>query len=48
MRTTMRLINNGKITIPSHIRDEYGLEDGDLVEADITPVPGTEGGVPAE
>ena len=38
MRTTTRLINNGKVTVPSQIREEYGLSDGDLVEIDVLPV----------
>lgn len=38
MRTTARLIANGKVTIPIDIRDELGLADGDLVELDIRPV----------
>jgi bifunctional DNA-binding transcriptional regulator/antitoxin component of YhaV-PrlF toxin-antitoxin module len=35
---TQRLFSEGKVTIPSHIREEYSLEDGDLVELDIRPV----------
>lgn len=38
MRTTARLIANGKVTVPSQIRNELGVEDGDLVEIDVRPV----------
>jgi len=38
MRLTQRLVNNGKVTIPVHIRDELDLEDGDLVELRINSV----------
>ncbi|MHB9285954.1 AbrB/MazE/SpoVT family DNA-binding domain-containing protein [Halobacteriales archaeon Cl-PHB] len=38
MRYTGRLINSGKVTIPSHIRDALGVEDGDYVEISIETV----------
>ena len=38
MRTTARLINQGKVTIPATIRNELDVEDGDLVELDVRPV----------
>lgn len=38
MRTTARLIANGKVTVPAEIRDELGLAKGDLVELYIRPV----------
>lgn len=38
MKSTVRLFANGKATVPAPIRDELGLEDGDLVEIDIRPV----------
>ncbi|EMA44280.1 AbrB/MazE/SpoVT family DNA-binding domain-containing protein [Halococcus saccharolyticus] len=38
MRATRRLINNGKVTIPVHIRDELAIGDGDLVEIDVQAV----------
>jgi bifunctional DNA-binding transcriptional regulator/antitoxin component of YhaV-PrlF toxin-antitoxin module len=40
MRATNRLFNGGKVTIPSTIREEYDLEDGDVVEIDVRPVGG--------
>lgn len=42
MRTTAQLINNGKVTVPAQIRRALEVEDGDLVEIDIRPIP--EGG----
>ena len=38
LRTTRRLFNNGKITVPAPIRDELGICDGDLVEVEIQRV----------
>jgi len=38
MRTTRRLFNRGKVTVPSTIREEYNLDDGDLVEIEVKPV----------
>jgi len=38
MRTTRRLFNRGKVTVPATIRDEYDLEDGDIVELEVRPV----------
>lgn len=38
LRTTMRLFNNGKITVPAPIRDELEICDGDLVEIEIQRV----------
>jgi len=40
MRMTAQLIANGKVTVPSHIRRELDIEDGDLVEIDVRPVDG--------
>ena len=40
MRTTARLINQGKVTIPATIRDELDVEDGDIVEIDVRRVEG--------
>ena len=42
MRTTMRLFSNGKVTVPAPVRNELGVEDGDLVEIDVRPVSETE------
>jgi AbrB family looped-hinge helix DNA binding protein len=38
MRTTAQLINNGKVTVPAHIREALGVEDGDYVEIDVKSV----------
>jgi bifunctional DNA-binding transcriptional regulator/antitoxin component of YhaV-PrlF toxin-antitoxin module len=40
MRTTRRLFARGKVTVPSTIREEYELEDSDLVEIEVKPVEG--------
>lgn len=38
MKSTMRLFNNGKVTVPAPIREELNLEDGDLIELEVRPV----------
>lgn len=38
MRSTARLINNGKVTVPAQIREALDVSDGDLVEIDVKPV----------
>lgn len=38
MRTTTKLINNGKVTIPAQIRRALEIEDGDLVEIDVQQI----------
>ena len=38
MRTTTRLFNGGKVTVPAQIREEFDVEDGDLVEIDVQPI----------
>ena len=38
MRTTTRLFNQGKVTVPAQIRRALEIEDGDLVEIDVQPV----------
>jgi AbrB family looped-hinge helix DNA binding protein len=38
MRTTTRLFNGGKVTVPAQIRKAFDIEDGDLVEIDVRPV----------
>lgn len=38
MRATRRLFNGGKVTVPATIRDEYDLDDGDVVEVEVRPV----------
>lgn len=40
MRTTVRTFNNGKVTVPVQIRDELGIQDGDLVEIEVSLVGG--------
>lgn len=44
MRTTAQLINNGKVTVPAQIREEFDVEDGDLVEIDVRPIKEVRGG----
>jgi len=38
IRTTTRLFNGGKVTVPAQIRMAFDIEDGDLVEIDVRPV----------
>ncbi|WP_431357874.1 AbrB/MazE/SpoVT family DNA-binding domain-containing protein [Halobaculum rarum] len=38
MRTTARVVDSGKITIPVEIRDGLGIEEGSLVELDVRPI----------
>lgn len=38
MRTTMKIVGNGKVTIPKIVRDELDLGQGDIVELDVRPV----------
>lgn len=38
MRSTVRLFNNGKVTVPHEIRETLGLEDGDIVEIEVHTV----------
>ena len=40
MRTTGRIVGSGKVTIPKTIRDELGLEHGDVVEFDVRTIKG--------
>lgn len=40
MRTTAKLFNRGKVTVPAQIRQALGVKDGDLVEIDVRPVDG--------
>lgn len=40
MRTTVRLYNSGKVTVPAQIRDALGVNDGDFVEIDVRPIEG--------
>lgn len=38
MKSTVRLFNNGKVTIPHEVRETLDLEDGDVVEIDVKTV----------
>jgi len=38
MRTTQKILNGGKVTIPKVIRKELGVEEGDVVEVEFTEV----------
>lgn len=40
MRTTAQIVGNGKVTVPSQIREALNLDDGDLVEIDVRPIGG--------
>lgn len=40
MRTTAKIYNEGRITIPAPIRRALDVEDGDLVEVDVRPAGG--------
>lgn len=33
-----KVINNGRVTIPSDLRDELGLQEGDYVLIDVEPL----------
>jgi AbrB family looped-hinge helix DNA binding protein len=33
-----KVINNGRVTIPAEVRRELGLEEGDYVMIDVTPL----------
>lgn len=41
MRTTVRVLTDGKVTIPAQVRDALGLEQGDFAEVDVRPVNAT-------
>jgi len=38
MRDTVRLLKDGRVTVDHRIRDELGVEHGDLVEIEVEPV----------
>lgn len=38
MRTTTKVIQGGRLTVPAHIREALDLDEGDLVEIDVRPV----------
>jgi len=39
MRTTAQLLEDGRITIPKHVRDALGVDEhGALVEVEVRPV----------
>lgn len=33
-----RVIAGGRVTVPAHIRDDLGLEEGDYVLVDVRPL----------
>lgn len=35
MRTTVPVRTNGRIVVPSHLRDQLGIKEGDFIEIDI-------------
>lgn len=35
MRTTLKIGRNGRVVIPSHIRDALDIEEGDLIELTV-------------
>lgn len=43
MRSTTKVLKDGRVTVPHPVREQLGLEYGDYVEIDIHPV-GTSGG----
>lgn len=43
MRTTARIVADGRITLPQSIRDALGLQEGDIVAIDVHPVDQTFG-----
>lgn len=38
MRTTARIVADGRITVPEPIRQALGIQEGDLVSIDVRPV----------
>lgn len=42
MRTTTKIRQRGRVTVPQPIREELGLDEGDIVEIEIRPVGGSE------
>lgn len=43
MRSTVRLNTNGRVVVPHPIREELGVDRGDLVEIEVRPVGDEEG-----
>jgi len=40
MRSTVQLSTNGQLVVPHPIREELGIEKGDLVEIEVRPIEG--------
>lgn len=38
MRTTQKILNGGKVTIPKVVREELGVGEGDVVEIEVRGV----------
>jgi len=38
MRTTAYVLKSGRVTIDESVRDVLGLEHGDIVEVEVTPL----------
>lgn len=38
MRVTKRVVDGGKVTIPSDVRHEMDIEEGDMVEIEVIGV----------
>lgn len=41
MRTTAKVLDAGKVTIPVEVREGLGIEQGTLVELNVRPVKST-------
>lgn len=35
---TARLLEDGRVTVPKPVRQQLGIDKGDLVQIDVTPV----------
>jgi AbrB family looped-hinge helix DNA binding protein len=38
MRATTKLLQNGRVTLPHHVRESMGLSPGDYVEIEVKRV----------
>lgn len=43
MRAPTRVIDDGRVTIPAHVRQDLELEKGDYVMVDVRPLEGVRG-----